>query len=72
LNSARFGAQEIPLAAKSLGFKARAAALSLKDIDNTILPVLGRDISGEWFIRRLIEFFLAPLLRMKDESLRER
>jgi ABC-type bacteriocin/lantibiotic exporter with double-glycine peptidase domain len=48
--TARFGAQEILLAAKSLGFKARAATLSLKDIDNTILPALGRDISGQWFI----------------------
>lgn len=47
---ARFGDQEILLAAKSLGFRAKASNLSLNNIDNAILPALGKDRSGEYFI----------------------
>jgi subfamily B ATP-binding cassette protein HlyB/CyaB len=47
---ARFGDQELLLAAKSLGFRAKAASLSLKNIDNAILPALCQNTSGEYFI----------------------
>ena len=47
---ARFGDQEILLAAKSLGFRAKIADLSLSDLDNAILPALARDRQGEYFI----------------------
>ena len=47
---ARFGDQELLLAAKSLGFWAKATTLSLKDIDNAILPALCQSTSGEYFI----------------------
>ena len=47
---ALFGDQEILLAAKSLGFRAKITSLPLKNMDNAILPALGKDHSGEYFI----------------------
>lgn len=47
---ARFGDQEILLAAKSLGFRAKSSTLAFNNIDNAILPALAKDRSGEYFI----------------------
>ncbi len=45
-----FGDQEILLAAKSLGFRAKAATVSPQNLDNAILPLLAKNVSGEYFI----------------------
>ncbi|UQZ88092.1 type I secretion system permease/ATPase [Deltaproteobacteria bacterium Smac51] len=45
-----FGDQELLLAAKSLGFRAKLTDLSQKDLDNAILPALAKSCSGEYFI----------------------
>lgn len=46
----RFSDQEILLAAKDIGLRAKAQKMSAADLDNSILPALGRNISGEYFI----------------------
>jgi subfamily B ATP-binding cassette protein HlyB/CyaB len=45
-----FGDQEILLAAKSLEFKARKVKLALTDLDEGILPALGKTVKGDYFI----------------------
>jgi subfamily B ATP-binding cassette protein HlyB/CyaB len=45
-----FGDQEILLAAKSLGFKAKIRHLDRGDIDSDILPALGKRKNGGYFI----------------------
>ncbi len=47
---ARFGDQEILLAAKSLGFRARVKSLVPENLDNAILPALAKGVDGEYFI----------------------
>jgi subfamily B ATP-binding cassette protein HlyB/CyaB len=47
---ALFGDQEILLAAMSLGFKAKTRRLDRGDLDNDILPVLGKSKNGGYFI----------------------
>ena len=47
---ARFGDQEILLAAKSLGFRAKVRTLRPEALDNAILPALGRSRAGDYFI----------------------
>ena len=47
---ARFGDQEILLAARSLGFKAKTTTLTLADLDNRLLPALAKGEDGEYFI----------------------
>jgi subfamily B ATP-binding cassette protein HlyB/CyaB len=45
-----FGDQEILLAAKSLGFRAKSAKLDFKNLDNAILPALAKNLDGQYFI----------------------
>jgi subfamily B ATP-binding cassette protein HlyB/CyaB len=45
-----FGDQEILLAAKSLGFRAKTLNLRPDEIDDAILPALGKDRHGEYFV----------------------
>lgn len=45
-----FGDQEIQLAAKSLGFRVRAARVDLNNLDNAVLPALCKNTYGEYFI----------------------
>ncbi|MDR1045909.1 MAG: type I secretion system permease/ATPase [Candidatus Adiutrix sp.] len=47
---ARFGDQEILLAAKSLGLRAKVRTLKLENLDNAILPALAKDREGRYFI----------------------
>jgi subfamily B ATP-binding cassette protein HlyB/CyaB len=66
---ARFGDQEILRAAKSLGFRAKITTLAPADLDNSFLPALAKDTSGEYFIiGRVITGTEAPSAVARDAS----
>ena len=46
----RFGDQELILAARSLGFRAKVRTLAAESLDNAILPALAKGADGEYFI----------------------
>ncbi len=63
-----FGDQEILLAAKSLGFRAKSASVQPADIDNAILPALAKNVAGEYFILVRAISFEGPSAIAKEAS----